>query len=143
MIRLGVIGMGRRAAHMTSLMKKLDSQVELAAIADPAPDSAQFRLSETGVDGSDAKHYPSASALLESADGLDALMIGSNCDSHSSLAVECASNGLPLFLEKPVAISCSQLEELAAAFANRESNVVVSFPLRPTPLFQRAMQIVR
>lgn len=143
MIRLGVIGMGRRAAHMTALMKKIDAEVELVAIADPTPEMARFRLSETGVDDSNTKVYSSATSLLENADRFDALMVGSNCDSHSSIAVECASNQLPLFLEKPVAINASQLDELASAFAGRESNVVVSFPLRVTPLFQRAMQIAR
>ena len=94
-------------------MKKIDSEVELAAIADPTPEMARFRMSETGVDDSNAKIYPSAASLLENADRFDALMVGSNCDSHSSIAVECAANQLPLFLEKPVAINSSQLDELA------------------------------
>lgn len=143
MIRLGVIGMGRRAAHLTATMQRLDPGVRLAAVADPHPKSARFRMAEVKVVDPPSDCLPTAEALLERADSLDALMIGSNCDSHAPISVLCAAVPLPLFLEKPVAISRPQLEELAAAFVDRDGNVVVSFPLRPSPLFQRALQIVR
>lgn len=143
MIRLGVIGMGRRAAHLTALLQKIEPKVCLAAVADPTPDTARIRLAEVNVVDLPLHIDSRAEALLDRADELDALMIGSNCDSHASIGVMCAAVQLPLFMEKPVAITRPQLEDLAAAFAGRESNVVVSFPLRMTPLFQRVLQIVR
>lgn len=143
MIRLGVIGMGRRAAHLTAILQRIDPEIRLAAVADPNPDAARFRLSEVKVVDVPAQILSSAEALLERSAELDALMIGSNCDSHASIGVMCAATELPLFMEKPVAISRSQLDDLAAAFSGRESSVVVSFPLRMTPLFQRVLQIVR
>ncbi len=142
MIRLGVIGMGRRAAHLTAMLQKADAEVRLAAVADPRPETARSRLADVKVDDSAAHVYPTADSLLESANRLDALLIGSNCESHTPIALKCAGLRLPLFIEKPVAISYVQLQELAAAFAGRESNVVVSFPLRMTPLFRRVAQIV-
>jgi predicted dehydrogenase len=102
-----------------------------------------MRLAEVKVVDVPSYIDASAEALLDRSDELDALMIGSNCDSHASIGVMCAAVNLPLFMEKPVAINRSQLEDLAAAFAGREGNVVVSFPLRMTPLFQRVLQIVR
>src|SRR4030095_9456493 len=54
-----------------------------------------------------------------------------------------AHTGLPIFLEKPVAISAEQLAALQQAYAGREHSVVVSFPLRLTPLFRRVLDIVR
>jgi predicted dehydrogenase len=143
MIRLGVIGMGRRAAHLTATLQRIDAQVQLAAIADPRPETARLRLAEAKVDDSGTTIVSSADALLERAEQFDALMIGSNCDSHSPIAIKCAPLELPLFMEKPVAITHRQLEELAAAFAGRDDNVVVSFPLRMTPLFQRVEEIVK
>lgn len=143
MIRLGVIGMGRRAAHLTAILQKLDPSVRLAAVADPTPATAQLRMNEVNVVDPPDEFLPTAEALVERSDDYDALMIGSNCDSHASIGVMCAAVPVPLFLEKPVAINRQQLEDLAASFAQREGNVVVSFPLRATPLFQRALQIVR
>src|SRR5215510_12725879 len=143
MIRLGVIGMGRRAAHLTATMQRIDSQVKLAAIADPRPETAHQRLADVKVDDSKTRVFSSADSLLEQCDQFDALMIGSNCDSHSPIAIRCASIKLPLFMEKPVAITHQQLAELAAAFVGRDRDVVVSFPLRMTPLFQRVREIVK
>jgi predicted dehydrogenase len=70
-------------------------------------------------------------------------MIGSSCNYHTPLAVKVAETGLPLFLEKPVSISNQQVEALREAYAGREKSVVVSFPLRFTPLFKAAIEIVR
>ena len=113
MIRLGVIGMGRRAAHLTATMQRLDTEVQLAAIADPRPDAAYQRLAEVKVDAANTRIFSSIESLLEHAEQFDALMIGSNCDSHSPIAISCASLKLPLFMEKPVAITHQQLEDLA------------------------------
>ena len=48
-IRVGVLGAGAWAefAHLPGY--KRDPRCELVAIADPTPDSAQFRMSETGA----------------------------------------------------------------------------------------------
>src|SRR5439155_2434771 len=54
-----------------------------------------------------------------------------------------APTGLPLFLEKPVAISTEQVRALQQAYLGRESSVVISFPLRLTPLFRTVLQMVR
>ena len=143
MIRLGVIGMGRRAAHLTAVMQRLDAEVKLAAWADPNPAMARQRLAEVHAAAPEAAEFQSADALLEFSDAFDALLIGSNCNSHAPIAVKCAELRLPLFLEKPVAINQDQLAELATAFAGRDNHVVVSFPLRMTPLFQRVSQIVK
>jgi predicted dehydrogenase len=50
---------------------------------------------------------------------------------------------LPLYLEKPVAVSYRQLAELRDAYRGKERSVVVSFPLRVTPLFAAVMEVVR
>jgi predicted dehydrogenase len=58
------------------------------------------------------------------------------------MAAAFSSSGLPLYLEKPVAINRDQLNLLAQSFLGRERSVVVSFPLRCTPLFTRVREIV-
>ncbi len=59
------------------------------------------------------------------------------------MAIKVASVGLPLSLEKPVAISLGELGALREAFRGREDEVVVSFPLRHTPLFSTALEVVK
>lgn len=143
MIRLAVIGSGLRAASLVKLAYEMDPGVRLAAVADPDGDNAKAHLRGEGVDFSDTMFYDSADDLIEHADKFDALMLGTRCDLHTPIAVKLAALGLPLFLEKPVSITFEQLADLSTAYTGRDEKVVVSFPMRMTPLCQRVNEIVQ
>lgn len=143
MIRIGVIGMGARAIGMTRLLLQVDTDVRLAAVADPAMEGVKSRLAGAGIDAAGVTFFPDADALLSRAAGdLDGLLVGTRCHLHTPIAVRCAALGLPIFLEKPVAVSTEQVATLANAFSGRDAQVVVSFPLRTSPLFDAAMDVV-
>jgi predicted dehydrogenase len=78
--------------------------------------------------------------MLERSD-LDGLMIGTRCTLHTPYALAALARGLPLFLEKPIATSWEQLDQLGAAAARARSQVVVSFPLRVSALCELAHEI--
>ena len=141
-LEIGVIGMGDRASSLMAVMQRVYPQFRLAAVADPDPDGARRRLHERGLTDQDPSFFTDAEQMLENADGLDGLLIGSMCSLHTPLAVEVAATGLPLYLEKPVAVSWEQVGELRDAYHGREKSVVVSFPMRSTPLFATVMEIV-
>lgn len=144
MLRIGIIGAGQRAAHIFRTAQKLDREVTLAVVADPDADQARAALRDVEVEGLDNTRFvPNVEALVELADGLDGLIIGSRCDLHTPLALAVAQTGLPVFMEKPVAVDAPQLAALAAAYAGRSDQIVVSFPLSVSPLFKKAMGIVR
>ena len=143
-IRLGVIGMGARVTHMAKLMCEADAELTIAAVADPQAARVSERAAAAGLRGVDsARQFSTADELLSHADDLDGLVIGTQCHLHAPLAVAAARTGLPLFLEKPVAISAQQLEALAAAFGEHDSSVVVSFPLRLTAHVRTAVDIIQ
>jgi predicted dehydrogenase len=143
MLRLGIIGCGVRAAWIASQICSQDSEAALRLIADPSPQLARRRLDDAKVDSAQARFAPTAEALLEHADQLDGVLIGTRCDLHTPMALLLAATRLPLFLEKPVAITRQQLDDLSRTYAGRENCVVVSFPLRMTPLFRSVLDIVR
>lgn len=143
MIRLAVIGSGLRAAYLVKLAQDMSPDIRLAAVADPDGDNARAHLREEGVSFGDTRFFDSVDELIEHADGFDALMLGTRCDLHTPIAVKLAPLGLPLFLEKPVSITLEQLADLAKAYEDRDEKVVVSFPLRMTPLCQRVNEIVQ
>jgi predicted dehydrogenase len=143
-INLAVIGMGNRAAHMSNLMHQADSDVRVAAIVDPDQAGARQRMSSWNVPQDDRQlFYDSLEALLQRADDLDGIVIGTQCHLHTPVAVAVAALGLPVFLEKPAAISWDQLHKLRRAYRGREDSVVVSFPLRVTIHARTAMEIIR
>ena len=126
---------------MITSMQTVDPGVSIRAVADPDTESARRQLAMVGNAG--ARVYPSADAMLEDPPDYDGVVIGTQCHLHTPMAIKVASVGLPLFLEKPVAISLEELGALREAFRGREDGVVVSFPLRHTPLFSKALEVVK
>lgn len=143
MTRLAVIGLGHRAAAVLSELHKTDASVELVAVADPNLDLARERFAWPGFPPSpNPTTFEEADALLERADDYDGIIVGTPCALHASIAIKVARTGVPLFLEKPVAVTDEQAVELADAFRGRLDSVVVSFPVRLSPLFAMTQEIV-
>lgn len=136
MLQLGVIGLGRRAASMARLLGAFRIPYAVTAVADP-------RKAELAASGdpllSGTRFYATAQEML-AAERLDGVMVGTRCRLHTEMACAVAEHRLPIFLEKPVAITFAQLRRLSAAFADYPAPTVVSFPLRLTPLVQAARE---
>lgn len=141
MIRLGVIGYGGRAQGVLNLIRRLNAGVELAAVTDVRNDEIRRQMSERGQNPDEVAFHTDPDAMLDSAD-LDAVMIGTRCSLHARMALKVLERNLPLYLEKPVATSMADLIALRDAAARTSSEVVVSFPLRVTPLVRMAKEII-
>lgn len=138
MIRLGVIGFGRRMRHMVGVVEKFRAGTKLVALVDPRAEALRTEFPDTlGA----ATAYPDVERMLAEAE-LDGVMIGTRCSLHTPMAIRVLERGLPLFLEKPVAVSFGQLAALREAAAQTSSKVVVSFPLRVSALCNTAREII-
>jgi predicted dehydrogenase len=146
---MAVIGLGGRAASMLEMIRQVEPAVQVTGLVDPAADGARGRLRDRQVPDEHLTVYDTIEAMLEDAGRYDGVLIGTRCHLHTPMAVAVAQvlargrADLPLFLEKPVAIDEAQLAELAAAWEGREDRVLVSFPLRVTPLFSEVLTIIR
>lgn len=140
-MKLAVIGAGNRLCGMLPSMRKLG--VEVAAIADPNAELVRQRLDQLDIPYDQTCFVGDAEALLDRSDEFAGFAIGSRCHLHAPLAIKVAKTGKPLFLEKPVAINQEQLDALADAWRGREDRVVLSFPLRVSPVFQIALDTMR
>jgi predicted dehydrogenase len=140
MIRLGVIGHGNRVSEVIrSCFRAVEPEVRVVGIVDPDRDGARGRLAE--CDRADARFYGSLAELVRGARP-DGLVVGTRCNLHAPLAAEAAAYDIPLFLEKPVATSMEQARALEGAFAGSRCPVVVSFPLRVSPLCVMARRAI-
>ena len=144
MIRLAFIGLGNRAIGMLNQARQVADDIQLAAVVDPNPDKARHRLRDVGLDDNGAPFFTDIKSMLDSGTEFDGAFIGTRCHLHTPMAVQLAEAGVdvPLFLEKPVAISTEQTEALAQAYKGREDRVVISFPLRVGPLLQQVLSII-
>lgn len=140
MIRLGVVGHGRRVSEIIkSAFRAAAPDLRVTGIVDNDERGARERLDD--VDKSGIVFYSSLAEMVRKGK-LDALAIGTRCNTHAAYAAEAARYDLPLFLEKPVAISMAQATKLEKAFVRSKCQVIVSFPLRVSPLCRLARQFV-
>lgn len=145
-LRLAVVGLGERATWMFKCMAEVDDRVCLAAVVDAGGEAkAREQIEKNELPAADRiGFYDDLEALLDRGDELDGVVIGTRCHLHTPLAIRLAQTGLPLFLEKPVAISWAQLDALRDAFADVPADrVVVSFPLPRTPIFESVHAMIR
>lgn len=138
MLNVGIIGYGGRVSGMAKGLGMYSIPYRIAAIADPRAEEIKAAndpfLAET-------RFYTNADELL-AAGGLDGVMVGTRCYMHTDMACKVAQYKLPLFLEKPVAITFEQVKKLHDAFAGYPAPTVVSFPLRLTVHVQTIKQMI-
>lgn len=137
-MKLALIGCGRRMSNLVAEIARHDPELRIVGLLDP-DEAAVARLPESSR--ADVRRVADVAELLRT--GADAVAVGTRCNLHAPYATALADSGLPLFLEKPVAVTLDQAEVLERAFRGRRTPVVVSFPLRMTPLFAKAKSLVQ
>lgn len=140
MIRLGVAGFGSRISGVINhIIRPLEPDLRVVAVVDPDEKGARGRMAD--CDKSDAVFYKNLDQMVRKA-RLDALAVGTRCNLHTPFAIQASKYDLPMYLEKPVAIDMAQATALEKAFAKTRCEVVVSFPLRVSPLCVRAREYI-
>lgn len=140
-LTLGVIGLGNRVRDMLGTIVSLRENVCVGCVADIDPDGARERLIASGIPHEGMRMYGSAQEML-ALEKPDAIIIGTRCNLHAKMADLVIRAGFPLFLEKPVFTTDEDAQLLEKALAVRKKPVVVSFPLRMTPIAQAAKEII-
>ena len=107
--RVGLIGLGAMGRnHLRLLSARQDAQ--LVAIADPLPEVLDAAAS------AGAQAYLEPMAMLAEAE-LDAVVIASPTTTHLPLALAAARHGIAMLVEKPLAATPAEADELVAASA--------------------------
>jgi predicted dehydrogenase len=139
-LNIGVIGYGSRLQSLVQrpTLGVFDIPYRIAAVADPRKDEIAACGDEC-LQG--CEFFDSADAMLAQAD-LHGIMIGTRDNLHTEVACKAARRNLPLFVEKPVAITFDQVRQLARAFADYKPPVIVSFPLRLSSIARKVRELL-
>lgn len=105
MLRYGLIGIGSMGRHHARNIRALDG-VELVAIADAYGD-------KFGVAG-DLEVLPDVDALIDA--GIDAAVVAVPTAQHHEVAMKLAAAGVHTMVEKPLASTIEEGEEMVKAF---------------------------
>lgn len=138
-MKLGVIGYGNRIQSMVNEVMRVAPETQVVSVCDPDEERVSAQFEQMGSPA--PRIFTSVEDMLSSS-SLDGVMIGTRCSLHTPIALQVLPTNLPLFLEKPVATNDHDLALLEAAGRKRGDTVVVSFPLRLTPLVTLAKEII-
>jgi myo-inositol 2-dehydrogenase/D-chiro-inositol 1-dehydrogenase len=130
-VRIGMVGAGAVAARHVRTLLAMDG-VEVAGVADPALERARELAGEAG-----AAAYPNHMELLE-AGRLDAVYICVPPFAHGAPELAVIDAGLPMFVEKPVAIDQETAAAIAARLAGRPLVTCTGYHWRWLDIFDRA-----
>jgi predicted dehydrogenase len=130
-VRIGMVGAGAVAARHVRTLLAMDG-VEVAAVADPALERAKELAAEAG-----AAAYPNHMELLSS-ERLDAVYICVPPFAHGAPELAVIDAGLPMFVEKPVAIDQETATTIAARLAGRSLVTCTGYHWRWLDIFDRA-----
>ena len=89
------------------------SRVRLAAVADPDPVALETATADTG-----AQAYEEPMAMLAEAD-LDAVVVAAPTTSHLPLALAAIDRGIAVLVEKPLAATPAEADQIVAAASAR------------------------
>ncbi|MEM1109048.1 MAG: Gfo/Idh/MocA family oxidoreductase [Planctomycetota bacterium] len=127
-IQLGIAGIGGYGQEIAELVlnsgKKIDPSVELAAVCDPKVSSQPDRAKL--LDSKGVALYDSYEAMLRHP-GLEAVWLPVPIDLHLSFAKQALGEGLAVMLEKPVAGTIDEVDELIAARDAADRPLLVGF----------------
>lgn len=137
-LRLGIIGCGLRTLSLLKAMRTMEADFRICSITDINREKALERLHKDGFQSEGVRFYEDADEMLAK-EVLDGVIVGTRCSLHTEMALKVIPTGIPLLLEKPVATDMADWQRLHDAQNDDplvSDRVVVSFPLRFTPLLQ-------
>jgi len=141
MLKIGVIGYGGRISHVINMAMEVEEKMQITAITDIDAEETRKKLLSQKIDPEEVSLFSDPDQMLDNMD-LDGVFIGTRCSLHSKMARKVLKRDIPLYLEKPVATNMDDLLSLREAAVNSKSEVVVSFPLRVTPIVLQAKEII-
>jgi len=135
-LKIGFIGAGNvaRWAHTNHLSKWDD--VIISAVQDVNAEAAQRLAADTG-----AKAYTDPEKMI-SGEQLDGVYICLPPFAHTNQEVLCAKAGIPIFVEKPLAVTQEKADEINAAVARSGIVAAVGYNWRSTAVTRTARDLM-
>ena len=130
-LRVGVVGTGVIAQVMhLHYLTELADRFEIAAVCDIVEANARACAARYGT----GKAFADWREML--AEPLDAVLVLTS-GSHAPIAIAAAEAGMAVFVEKPMCLSSSEGAEMIAAAERAGTTLMVGYPKRYEPAFQR------
>jgi predicted dehydrogenase len=132
--RIAVAGAGLIGrAHIGAAHRS--STVTLSAVVDPSPAAAAV------AEAAGVARYESLAELFAK-DRPDGVVLATPNALHLPQALECIAAGLPMLLEKPIAATVAQAQELVRAADAAGASILIGHHRAHSPIMAKARQVV-
>ncbi len=136
--RAGLVGAGNYAkATFLPALRAAGWADDLVAITSAKGLSARHAAERNGI----AVVVPTAEDLL-ARDDIDVVFILSRHDSHAHLVVRALDAGKHVFVEKPLALTQDELDDVVAAYDRNSGHLFVGFNRRYAPMVVQAKKVL-
>lgn len=134
-LSIGLVGAGAIGRMHADVIARSDFAT-VSGVADPTEAGRQF-CREHGL-----AWYPDHEALLAAGEA-EALIVAAPNQSHLEIGLAAIARGIPALIEKPVAVSVAEGEQLSSASSKAGVPVLVGHHRRHNPIIAKAREMVR
>lgn len=110
-MKYALIGCGRIATNHMLAVK--NNNLELLAVCDVKPEAMEALLAKHGLEGDESvARYTDHKALLADHPELELVAIATESGEHAHIALDCIDAGINVIIEKPIAMSMADADEI-------------------------------
>lgn len=136
-VRVGIIGAGRigrlHAEHLVFCIP----EAEVLAVSDVVEESAQKCASDYGIPHTEQDHH----VLMENPE-IDAVIICSSTDTHTSMIEEASESGKHIFCEKPIDFDLKRIDKALEKVKQSKVKFQVGFNRRFDSNFRKVREFI-
>lgn len=132
--RIGVIGLGFGINHARSAAYL--PEVELVSVADLFPERAP------AAEALGARYYQDFRQMLDK-EQLDGVVAAVSNDQHVNVAVECLQRRVPIMLEKPIAATLEEADQIIAASDKYDTPLLIGHHRRFSAFCVKAREMIQ
>ncbi len=108
-MKYALIGCGRIAVN--HIKAAMNNRIEIVAVCDLIPERVDLLFSKTGYEGAPAR-YTDYKMMIENHPELELISIATDSGEHAKIALYCIEHGINLIIEKPIAMSLKDADEI-------------------------------
>ena len=140
MHRLAFVGIGSRGWGLAQLAAQHHDRARVAAVAEPVPSRRAAFGDEFAIPCD--RRFGTHGELLNACPDVGGVFVTSTVPTHAEVACDCLEAGIPVFLEKPMAIGLGEARRIVATAERTGVRLQVGFNMRYMPFCMKLKELV-
>jgi len=140
MHRLAVVGVGARGWGLARLAARHAGRAQIAAVVEPVASRRSAFGDEFDIP--EDCRFSTHQELLSHCQDLSGVFVTSTVRTHAEVACECLEAGVPVFLEKPMALDIAEAGRIVATAKQTGVRLQVGFNMRYMPFCVKLKELV-